>query len=308
MDPSSQNPEPDQRSKLLDQIRSAQELGSECFLRCDEEIYEVKIRPGDSAELSLRSLEAAAEVDFNTVSFSFAPAANVYQLYSSLVEGAGELRPEEFRAFFSEHPLEQIGSLKELAALFYEHFGSGSDWRVYTCFFNALPDDIADEVVQRLIVPVLAAGELGPAVIDAEEFLRGIGWTDEQIRASYAADTRVERSARHYFFELTGTPVSQIKTSTQLAEVIIADATKETMQRPASSSAAALITLYVQAHYSERDVAHLASAIEPFLHLLTSAEYQKITDAYWRCEHALPWFPPNSESANPASGADHDNR
>jgi hypothetical protein len=285
------------REETVEHINWAQDFGFATFVRSWSSLSEVVIRPGESAELCVRNLEAMTDCPEGDFTLSLKPTKGCIQVFPNLISGVGEFSPSEFEQFFEQYPLEQVGSLKALAQLLDEHFGSGSDWRVYTCFMRALPCEISDALVDRFVVPLLARGELGPALDDVEHYLLDRGWSHERIRNSYDASERVERSARHYFFYLSGVPVSEVKNSDQLTRAI-----ENNWRGKGNEAAVRLIVMYIQAHLSQENVSHLPATLEPLVNRFGPKGHKEITNAYWCCKHTDPFVPAYDGEISPLYG------
>lgn len=276
------------QNRLLQKVEEAQLLGRDCFLRSPGHEVAVHIRPGDSAPLSLEALQLAGDdLNFAAVEFSYRPLAASLEGGAFVLNGRGEVKPGQFADFFALHPLESLASIRELAQSFDTHFGSGSDWRVYSGFLQALPAELSDATLQKLVVPLLAAGELNFIPTEAEEVLQKRGWSQERIQAAFSEDERNQRSAKQYFLEKTGVPIDEVRTANDLFVAI-----GETLIEHGNFYAVQLISDFITAHHFTTDTDALEKVIFPFLQSFGPEGYAAIIASLDACEHAGSWNAP----------------
>lgn len=280
------NPDKFEQQQLIEKIEAAQDIGSDCYIRSDNGNLTIRVKPGDSSVLSVDSLTAAGAIDFAAVDFSYSPLEAPMQATGSQL-GPDEHGAGRFARFIADNPLESIPSLRDLAQRLNLTFGSASDWRVFSGFLNALPAQISDEVLERLVVPLLSAGELPWIPEDSAAVLEAHGWSKERIAGSFSEAELDQRYAQKNFFETTGVPVAAVKTANDLF-----DAISETLIEDGNFIAVRLICTFIQAHHFTPDTDFLEQIVFPFLDHFGAQGYSDIIQALNDCEHAGSWNAP----------------
>jgi hypothetical protein len=291
-------PDDFEQRNLIEKVEDAQLVGRDCYLRTEGGEVAVHIRSGDIAVLSIDNLRAVGDVNFGAVEFSFEPLTAAIEGGAMTLNGRGEFDPEQFADFLATHPLESIASVRDLAQLFDNHFGSGADWRVYSGFLKALPENLSDATLHTLIVPLLSAGELSYIPAEVEEILQKYGWSEEQIKASFSEDERDQRSAKQYFLEQTGVPITEIRTADDLARAI-----SGYLVQNGNCCTVLLLCEFIQAHHFTEDTDQVERLIFPFINMFGPEGYQNIQQALDMCEYAGSWnMPPYRGPSQPHYG------
>ena len=280
-------PDDFEQRNLIEKVQDAQLVGRDCYLRTEGGEVAVHIRPGDIAALSIDNLRVMENVDFGAVEFSFEPLSALIEGGAITLNGRGEFASEPFADFLSTNPPESIASVRDLAQLFDNHFGSGADWRVYSGFLKALPDNLSDETLHTLVVPLLSAGELNFIPAEAGEILQKYGWSEEQIKAFFSEDERDQRSAKQYFLEQTGVPVAEVRTSGDLARAI-----SGYLVQNGNCCTVLLLCEFIQANHFTKDTDLVEQIVFPFVNAFGPQGYQEIQQALDMCEYAGSWNMP----------------
>ena len=276
--------DPFERQQLIAKIEEAQLFGSECYLREESGELTVRVSPGESPEAAIRQFGLDCNLD---VEFSLEPLVSALTVAGCMLNGEGGFDADEFAGLFDSHPIEGIASVQELASLLEDNFGSGSDWRVYAGLLRALPTNLSDDVLERLVVPLLSAGELIWVPDEAEEFLERSGWTAERIRESFSMEERGQRSAQAEFLEDTGVPVSAIETANDLFDAFFSGLNEEGNYR-----AVGIIKTFIQANHFTTDTDRLERIVFPFASSFGAQGYEDLIEALDNCEHAGSWNMP----------------
>jgi hypothetical protein len=267
-----------ERKNLLAKIADAQEVWADCYLYTSDNILAVHVRPTDSPELSIRQFEAAGIPSLCDVNFSYREPTSAGIIFSGSSLVGSELTRQDFERIFEEHPLEALGSLAELSSLFEEHFGSSRDSRVWGSFLENLPDDLSEEVVIKLVAPLLQEGGLHEVPEQAELYLKRRGWSEERISDSYDEGIRATKRGRADFFEATGWLVEKVKSTNDLSDAVFSALTSSSFGYEQVLEA---LCAFINGQGPNTNPQKLKEIVDPLFSLFGYRGYETLQDAMY---------------------------
>jgi len=263
-----------ERAKLGQRIVDAQELGFDCYLSSSDGTVVTRVGPEESPDVALKQLEEGHGTDgLGGVQFSYErPSEGCAWLGAAILNGAN-LEQSDFVELWTQHPIDSIASIAELGGLFESFFGSARDWRVWQAFLEHLDEDVSDEVVPRLVIPLLEAGELAWAPQNSKKFLQRRGWSEERINQSFCKATAERRFARAEFHRVTGQSVDTITSCSDLLDAFFPQLCQD-----GAFSAVTTICYFIRGYLPEADSTRLEEIIKPFLSSFGGLGYEKMAE------------------------------